>query len=440
MFRRWALAVVGAAVAGLCGCAQQAPKPSAPPKQVIRVVRNVGGREGFKRHWEAWKSAFEKANPGWELKLVDVGDVNHTEFYQSRIASGDLPEVIQTWNLTKLLADNKHLQPLPDDYYTKFGLPLPVPYKGQRYATMGGLQALGIAVNKQQWAQIGVTAPPKDWDTFVADLDKLKAKGLKPLTLGGKDWCAAVPLTFMLHANLYDYATKADPAHPSFTLRRDAGQVTFAADPTARKIMEQVIALVTRFADKGVLSDGYDECKRDFYSGKSGTWIMGCWIGGDLEPNKVEQQVAYWPLPSMVGRQPIFVTVSGMQTGWAVTTAATGEKAAKAIAACEALYDPTAYQLWLNGEAMLPTATKVAGVTGPKSEFAAAKSFYADMAANLKQYGTSPGSYIGLDDQWPQSFEDACMRVMQDVLTGEKDAAKLLGQLDKAWDSARKSK
>ena len=53
-------------------------------RKVIRVVRNIGGREGFRLHWEAWKEAFERDNPGWSLELINVGDNNGTSFYQTR--------------------------------------------------------------------------------------------------------------------------------------------------------------------------------------------------------------------------------------------------------------------------------------------------------------------------------------------------------------------
>ena len=40
--------------------------------KVIRVVRNIGGRQGFQAHWDAWKAAFERDNPGWEMKKIDL--------------------------------------------------------------------------------------------------------------------------------------------------------------------------------------------------------------------------------------------------------------------------------------------------------------------------------------------------------------------------------
>ena len=408
--------------------------------KTIRVVRNVGSRESFRLHWEAWKAAFERDNPGWKAELVNLGNTKASEFYQARIATGDLPEVIQTWTLTNHLADNGHLVALPDDYYTKFGLPLPSAHKGARYASMGGLQLLGLAVNRKMWRDVGITAPPSSWKELLDGFAKLEAAGLKPLTYGAKDWAGAYPLMLAIHTNLYARrGAEVETDSSSWTRRRDAGQVKFATDPVARKIVRNMIDLLEKYAGEGVLSDGYGESKSEFYRGKSATWLMGCWIGGDLEPNKVDFEVEYWPFPSMTGGEPVFVTGSFLQTGWAVTTSAAGPKREKAVAVLEALYDPEVYQAWLNAEAMLATAKKVEGVSGPRSEWPASRFFCENMAAKLERYGITRGAFIALDDQPPSVLAETCKQVMQSILIGERDVTKLLGVLDREWDLGRRS-
>jgi len=93
--------------------------------KVIRVTRNVGAREGFRRHWQAWRAAFERDNPGGTMQLVDWGDGDVTAQYRRRAASNDLPEVVQLFAPAKPLADAGYLQAVPDGFFEKFGLPLP---------------------------------------------------------------------------------------------------------------------------------------------------------------------------------------------------------------------------------------------------------------------------------------------------------------------------
>jgi len=401
----------------------------------LRVVRNLGGRQGFTAHWEAWKAAFERDNPGWTMELIDLGNADGAEYYKARAATGDMPEVIQTWALTDYLADNGIIVPLPDDYYSRHGIPTPLPYKGKFYTSQGGLQLVGIAVNKDLWDSAGVKGPPMTWDELMSDLAALKAAGVRPLVYGGKEWSAAMPLTELLQIDLYDYVV--DPDKPSWNTLRDQGKTAFATDPVVRKAVERAIYLVDHFVDKGALSDGYNEEQRDFYSGNGATWIMGCWIGGDLEANKVEFNVEYWPIPSMTGKEPKFISNTGGQSGWAISTTATGEKHDKAVAVLDEFYDSEVYQLYLNGEAMLNIRTGTT-VTGPKTDWAPAQRFFDQMDANYKAYGGAAGSWRSCGDKWPAGMEMSVARVMQEIIAGQRDVDALLKMLDDDWDNARK--
>jgi len=404
-------------------------------RKVIRVTRNIGGREGFRIHFEAWKAAFEKQNHGWTMELIDLGNAEGSEFYKSRIATGDLPEIVMTWQLARMLADGGHLVPFADDYYNKFGIALPPPYKGKRYTTQGGIQVQGIAVNKKMWTDAGITDAPKTWADFMAALAKLKAKGYMPLSYGAKDWTAAMPLEYAIATSLY--YDRPTPDKPSFTQRRNTKQVRFADEPEMRIILKNLIDLIEEFAPKGAASDGYNEEQRDFYTGKAATWIMGCWIGGDIEPNKVDFDIDYWPIPSMNGRPPLFLQTSEIPSGWAITTSAAGDRLEKARAAIDLFYDPHVYQLFLNGESQVGAAAKVP-VKGPQSTWPPAQKFFDSMIASTARYGYTPGFHIALDDMPPLNFMPTLAAVCQEILAGNRDIDKLLKIIDDEWDAARK--
>ena len=430
-FMAIALLLAGMTVAG-CGKGggQSAGGDS---DKTIRVVRNIGGREGFRIHFDAWKKVYEQKNPGWTMELVDLGDNDGAATYKQRIAADEMPEVIMTWALTKFLADNDVIQPIPDSFYEKYGIPKGTPYNGKQYCSQGGLQFQGMAVNRKMWASIGVTSPPATWDEFIADLRKLKAKGYAPLVYGAKDWTGFMPLTMALQINLYDYDPK--PGQTSWNMRRDKGEVTFQTDPTAQLVMKNMVALLEEFAEKGTLSDGYPEEQRKFYGGKGATWIMGCWIAGDIEAQKVTEDIDYWPIPSMVGRPPAFLTAKKLQSGWAINAKLKGEKLDKAMAVLDAFYDPAVHQLYLNGEGMFRLATKVP-IKGPQSKWPQAQTLFDRMGAALKKSASAEGWQLGLDDMPPQAI--AWERPMQEILSGNKDVQNLLKICDDEWDRGRK--
>jgi hypothetical protein len=60
------------------------------------------------------------------------------------------------------------------------------------------------------------------------------------------------------------------------------------------------------------------------------------------------------------------------------------------------------------------------------------------MKANMAKYGTTVGFHIGLDDMPPPSFVMSVARMMQEILSGNRDTGRLLKMLDEDWDSARK--
>jgi ABC-type glycerol-3-phosphate transport system substrate-binding protein len=292
-----------------------------------------------------------------------------------------------------------------------------------------------MAINKKMWNDVGITEPPATWKEFLDGLQKLEDKGYTPLVYGGRDWSAFMPLTMSLATNLYH--DRPTDEKPSFTRLRDQGKVRFATDATARLILKNVAELLERFAPKGAGSDGYNEQQRDFYTGKGATWIMGCWLGGDLESHKVDFEVDYWPIPSMTGQTPVFVQSSEIPNGWAITTSAKGEKLAKAKSAMELFFDPHVYQLFLNGEMQIGLAEKV-DAKAPQSNSPMVQKFADHMVANVKKYGTTQGFHISLDDFPPLTFEHVTRAVSQELLAGNRDYDKLLKMLDDEWDQGRK--
>src|SRR5262249_50677360 len=56
---------------------------------------------------------------------------------------------------------------------------------GKQYAIPFDLGMVGIWYNKDLFAQAGIAAPPTTWDDLLADVDKLKAAGITPISVGG---------------------------------------------------------------------------------------------------------------------------------------------------------------------------------------------------------------------------------------------------------------
>ena len=61
------------------------------------------------------------------------------------------------------------------------------PLDGKQYGVPWDVGMVGFWYNKDLFAKAGITAPPATWDDFLADVAKLKASGVTPLAIAGKD-------------------------------------------------------------------------------------------------------------------------------------------------------------------------------------------------------------------------------------------------------------
>ena len=188
--RRGFLGLAGAAgVAGLAACAGTGTAPSS------------GGAGGASNTIEFWSNhpgnskpveqqiikAFEAANSGLKVKLVDAGK-NYEEVAQkfnASLAGGQLPDVVVVSDVTWFnFALNKQLSPLDEllagakidtgDYvdalYNDYNL------DDQHFALPFSRSTPLFYYNKDLWKAAGLEdRGPKDWDEFLTWAPKLKA-------------------------------------------------------------------------------------------------------------------------------------------------------------------------------------------------------------------------------------------------------------------------
>ena len=63
----------------------------------------------------------------------------------------------------------------------------PYQFDGKTYGVPFDIGMVGFWYNKELFAKAGITAPPATWAEFLDDVKKLKAAGITPIALAGKD-------------------------------------------------------------------------------------------------------------------------------------------------------------------------------------------------------------------------------------------------------------
>lgn len=186
--RRGFLGLAGAAgIAGLSACAGTgaATSSGADASNTIEFWSNHPGNS--KPVEQQIIKAFEAANPGLKVKLVDAGK-NYEEVAQkfnASLAGGQLPDVVVVSDVTWFnFALNKQLSPLDDllssanidttDYvdalYNDYNL------DDKHYALPYSRSTPLFYYNKDLWKAAGLEdRGPKDWDEFLTWAQKLKS-------------------------------------------------------------------------------------------------------------------------------------------------------------------------------------------------------------------------------------------------------------------------
>lgn len=158
-------------------------------------------------------AAFEKQNPNIKVK-EQVITGNYLQALQPMLASKTAPDIFYVdASYAPTLEDSGVLMPL-DDYIKKDNLDTSdfapaalnaFKWKGATYGLPKDYNTMALEYNKDLFAKAGISSPPKTWDDVIADAQKLKAKGIAPLSMP-IDVARYYPLVTEFGGSYYDAA------------------------------------------------------------------------------------------------------------------------------------------------------------------------------------------------------------------------------------------
>ncbi|GAB4214544.1 MAG: extracellular solute-binding protein [Roseiflexaceae bacterium] len=152
--------------------------------------------ENQRANWEQLANEYVKAHPDVSIEIT----VLENEAFKAKLAtamqSGSPPDIFQTWgggvlkqyaeaglvqDLTPALQQNgwgDSFQPGPLSLFS---------FDGKTYGVPWNAGMVGFWYNKRLFEQAGISAPPATWAELLDAVKKLKAAGITPIALGGKD-------------------------------------------------------------------------------------------------------------------------------------------------------------------------------------------------------------------------------------------------------------
>jgi raffinose/stachyose/melibiose transport system substrate-binding protein len=151
-----------------------------------------------KGYYEQVAKDFEADHPGVNIKISAMAHEDMVDKLDAAFQSGDLPDIYMERGGGELAdhVDAGLVRDLTDDASDEIskigGSVAGWQVDDKTYALPFSVGVVGFWYNKDLWAQAGVTTPPTTMDELYGVIDKLKAAGLTPLSVGAGDkWPAA---------------------------------------------------------------------------------------------------------------------------------------------------------------------------------------------------------------------------------------------------------
>ncbi|MDR2378294.1 MAG: extracellular solute-binding protein [Bifidobacteriaceae bacterium] len=192
-----ALCAAAALAVGLAGCGDNSdsgdPGGSGDGGQVtITWWHNVTSDPG-KTVFQNAADRFMDANPNVKIEIVPIQNEDLQDKLQTALNGSDAPDMFQQWGGGEMAeqVDQGLVMDISADSQKEVefigGSMAPWQYDGKTYGLPYTAGVAGVYYSKDLFDQAGITETPQTWEQFNDVVAKLKAAGIVPVGLGGKD-------------------------------------------------------------------------------------------------------------------------------------------------------------------------------------------------------------------------------------------------------------
>lgn len=282
------LAAVGLALTG-CSSPGNAPA-SADEKVELKMLVNITPNL-TEQFWNDLVKPFEKANPNIHVK-IQMPAKSVAETLPTLLASGDVPDIVETLAPTKELAPE--LVDLSKYDWAKNG-PLAEQYKidGKILTAGVGFQLQGtVFYNKKAFADAGIAAPPTTIQEFDADLKKLKDAGWTPIQTGG-EWMTNLALQYTAIPSVIG-------ENPNWYHDISSGKLKWS--DSYRESVERFASWVKNgYIPADSVGVKYADAEQSFLAGKTAMYPMGSWFAAAEAAATTKPEIGVFAAPATQG-------------------------------------------------------------------------------------------------------------------------------------------
>ena len=298
--RRAAVAVVGVTAlltATACGSSDNNSGSSGNTGSKKVEVFTWWSDGGEKAGLEGLVTQFGKDCPGQTFEngaVAGGAGANAKQVLASRLQQNDPPDTFQAHagaELTDYINAGQVMDLSAD--YDSWGLKQAFPQglidnltvDGKIYSVPANIHRANVVwTNKKVLTDAGITEAPKDMAGFIADLDKVKAKGIKTPLAVGKDWTQLM---------LFEAVAITDLGADQFT-GLWKGTTDWNSAPVTKAITDFKTLLTYTNTDRDALD--WTDAEKLVMDGKAAYQLMGDWEAADLDA-KGFKDYGFFPFP-----------------------------------------------------------------------------------------------------------------------------------------------
>jgi raffinose/stachyose/melibiose transport system substrate-binding protein len=394
----------------------------AAAKKVSFTIGYATGDPATKQAISDTIKAFMDANPNINVTDISEGTASsYLDWLKTKDAVGEFPDLVEMRDTEVFLKAGK-IAELPADLRDLFAT-LPE-VGGKVYNAPLTLNApQGIIYSKKAYADAGITELPKTYDEFIADQEKLKAKGITPLVVGGKD---IFHMGFWLNKFLIDDVYSKDP---DWNSKRTDKKASFT-DAGVVQAMTDYKDLFSKYVDKGWLSTADNQTASILVSGKAAQLYSGPWMFTQISQADPSFEFGFYSVPDREGKRNVIGLPS--PAGWTLSTEAA--KDADKTAAMESFI-----RFFFAKEQYTKYLTTVNGIpsTKEKIDYKASeqmKSVLDLMADPSVTKSLAINNWWG-ENQIPPQFRNWYYKLMQELVLKNGDVAEYMKRADAEYDT-----
>jgi len=331
---------VGVGIALLAACGSGGSNDSADPSTsasdggaakdvTITWWHNSNTGDG-KDYYDKVAKDFEAAHPGVHIEVSAMQHEDMLTKLDAAFQSGDAPDIYMergggeladhvAAGLTKDISDSAK-----DEIANIGGSVAGWQVDGKTYALPFSMGVVGFWYNKSLFEQAGITDTPKSWDELYTDIDKLKAAGIEPISVGAGDkWPAAhYWYYFALRECSQDVLTSAvtslDFSDPCFVKAGEDLEKVIAAKPFNKGFLSTP-AQTGPTSASGLLATGKVAMEMQ------GHWEPGVMQGLTADGKGLGEDTGWFAFPSVDGGAGDPTSQLGGGDAWAVSQDAPDE-------------------------------------------------------------------------------------------------------------------